>query len=144
MGDAEVGELREPDPGGGLRHHDHVLRLHVAMDHPTRARMGKRLAEVGPDASHVAVGQRRARAARLGFGPERARNQIDVVLIGRQFVDPHDRRVVQPGSRKRLALHPLAAAALARIALTATSRSSSSQACQTTPKPPAPRRCSSR
>ena len=117
------------------------------MDHPARVRVLERLAERDPDARHVAVGDRaRVHAARRGCGPDQLGHEVDLVLVGGQLVDGDDARVVQPGGRARLALDPLAAAPRSRgIALTATSRSSfSSQASQTTPKPPAPRRRSSR
>ena len=114
----EVGQLGEAHSRGGLGHHDHVLRLHVAVDDAARVRVGQRLGQVGADAGHVTIGQR-PRTQQLGQGsaPNELGDEIDVVFVRSQLVDADDRRMVEPGRGHGLARHPLAAAALARDGL---------------------------
>ena len=93
MGHAEVGELGEPRPRGGVGHDHHVLRLDVAVDHPARVGVLERVAERDADARHVAVRDRlRARQLGKGSAPNELGHQVDVVLVGGQLVHGDDAR----------------------------------------------------
>src|SRR5829696_6888311 len=112
---AEVGQLREARSRGGLCQDHHVLRLHVAVDHAAGMGVLERLAQGYADAGDVAVGDR-ARLGQLGEGsaPNELRDEVDVVLVGRQLVDRDDSGVAESRCRARFALDPLPGSALAR------------------------------
>jgi hypothetical protein len=107
--------LAKTRAGGRLGEHHHVAGLHVAVDHSTLVSVLEGLAQRDSDAGHVPVrdrpglGQLRERSA-----PNELRDQVDVMVVRGQLVDPDDAWMVQPRRGARLALDPLSLAALAR------------------------------
>ncbi len=105
---AEVRELREPSPCSRLGHHDHVLRLDVAMNDPARVRVLERSAQRDAYLADVAVGQR-PRSGELAHGPavDELRHQVHGLCVGAELVEPDDARVVQLGGHPPLSLRPV-------------------------------------
>ena len=104
QGDAEIGQHR---PLGLVE--QHVLGLHVAMDHPAAVRVGQCAEQGFEDFAHprfvageVALAQMPARQHR--------HHVIGLVLMGpADFVDMHDMRMVEAGDRARFVLEPATA-----------------------------------
>ncbi len=103
--DAEVGQLRDRAAGVRRIRHEHVRRLHVAVDDPLRVGVRERLAERDPDLGDVAVRQL-AGAQQLRHRPaaHELGHEVGAAVLGAGLVERHDRRVRQARGRARLLL----------------------------------------
>ena len=143
-GDPEVHQLGAA-PGAGVDLHDHVLRLHVTVDHAAGVGVGQRIADVRPEPRYLPI---REIAAFGELGEGGAVHQLADQKGAPLASDPSSYRVTMPGWLRRAAAcasRRIRRASVPAISFTATWRwRRSSKARYTTPMPPEPTRSRTR